>query len=57
MAEQTGNSALYMTRDEQKRTLADSGFDPIAVVLERGGMVLYHARAASTPVPQQGDIA
>jgi hypothetical protein len=51
------NSALYMTRDEQKRTLARSGFDPIAVVLERDGMVLQQARTAAGAVPQQGDIA
>jgi hypothetical protein len=51
MAEVAKNPERYMTRDEQKRTLADSGFDPAAVVLERGGMALYYARAAAAPVP------
>lgn len=57
MAEVAKNPERYMTRDEQKRTLADSGFDPAAVVLERGGMALYYAWAAAAPVPPQGDTA
>jgi hypothetical protein len=36
MAEVAEDPERYMTRDEQKRTLADSGFDPVAVALERG---------------------
>ena len=51
----TRATVLYMTRGEQERTLADSGFDPVAVVLERGGLVLYHARAPGAAAPPQGD--
>jgi hypothetical protein len=46
-----------MTRDEQERTLADSGFDPVAVAPERGGMILHHAGAPAVAVPRQGDTA
>ena len=53
----TGNRDLYMTPDEQRRTLAGSGFDRIALVLDHGGMALYSARASAAPARHEGDTA
>ena len=53
----TGNRHLYMTPDEQRRTLAASGFDRIALVLDRGGMALYSARASAARARHEGDTA
>ncbi len=53
----TGNRDLYMTPDEQRRTLADSGFDRIALIRDRGGMVRYSARAPAARIRHEGDTA
>jgi hypothetical protein len=46
-----------MTPDEQRRTLAASGFDRIALVLDRGGVGLHSAKASAAPVRHEGDTA
>jgi hypothetical protein len=46
-----------MTPDEQRRTLAASGFDRIALVLDRGGMFFDSATASAAPARHEGDTA
>ena len=46
----------HMTRGAQERTLAASGFDRVAVRVDRGGRT-PSAPGPAVPIPHQGDIA
>jgi SAM-dependent methyltransferase len=41
------NSELHLTASEQKDALARAGFTDVAVVLEKGGLVLHRGRASA----------